>query len=714
MRTRSIWWLAIPAAGLLTFLAYDGGGGDGASSAREPSLGTALGSSDTPFAEGWENLPSMKEPRSEMTVVQYRDDVYAFNGFAPNIKIEPSVERFDAATRTWSVVATTSVALGTAVTHNGIVRVGKDVWLIGGRIGSHPGKVTDAVWIYDLERGTFREGPKLPIPGAGGGAALVDNRIHWFGGLDPLARCDVDRHVVFDLDLPSAGWQDITGVAAMPLPRNHFSTVTVGGLIYAIGGQNSHDGCPHGPRGNVAQVHRFDPATNDWDRLSDLPSVQSHAEPSTFVHEGHIFLVGGQARGDKVMRYLPGKDEWKQVAALPEPLLAPIARIVDGGLMVASGGAPNTANPTAKVRFLPASVSETPEPEAPEPEAPEPEAPEPETPEPETPEPETPEPETPEPETPEPETPEPETPEPETPEPETPEPETPEPETPEPETPEPETPEPETPEPETPEPETPEPPEPETPEPETPVAETPDAPAVPEALEPKALADGESLVSIEAEYHDLTTESTTHRWRHTNRDGASNDASMITTPDYGALSETGADAPMMSYFVRFDRPGTHYVWVRGWGGDKEGEGRGDSLHVGLNGALVPETGELEGFPMSAWHWSRDTRRGAVASLEVPSAGVHALNVWMREDGLAVDKIVVTSDPAFVPAGTGPMHDDGTDASDTPTSMDDSPADADAASGGGSGGGGSIGWLSLVLLLGGRLVAARGWRCREIV
>ena len=107
MRTRSIWWLAIPAAGLLTFLAYDGGGGDDVASVREPSLGTALGASDAPFAQGWEALPSVKKPRSEMSVVQYRDDIYAFNGFAPNIKIEPSVERFDAATRAWSVVAET-------------------------------------------------------------------------------------------------------------------------------------------------------------------------------------------------------------------------------------------------------------------------------------------------------------------------------------------------------------------------------------------------------------------------------------------------------------------------------------------------------------------------------------------------------------------------------------------------------------------------------
>ena len=668
MDARSTWWLAALAAIPLTFYIVKGGVGSGGDDSDapvpEPALGGALGSSDTPFTQDWKSLPPINKPRSEMTVVQYRDDVYAFNGFAPNIRIEPSVERFDAATRTWSVVAQTSVGQGTAMTHNGIVRVGKEVWLIGGRIGSHPGKVTDQVWIYDLESGTFRAGPKLPIPGAGGGAALVNNRIHWFGGLDPLARCDVDRHYLFDLDLPSAGWQNITAVAAMPLPRNHFSTVTLGGLIYAIGGQNGHDGCPGGSGANVAQVHRFDPATNDWQRLSNLPSVQSHAEPSTFVHEGHIYLVGGQEDGDKVLRYDPGNDQWQQVATLPERLLAPIARIVDGGLLLASGGAPNTANPTAKVRFLPASTAEAPEtpeaPEAPEPEAPEPEAPTTGTPETDAPEPEVPTTGTPEPGTPEPEAPATGTPEPET-------------------------------------------PESEAPAVEDPVTEAPDAPTAPEALEPTELTDGESLVSIEAEYHDLTTESATHRWQHTNLDGAGNAASMITTPDYGALSEGGADAPMMSYFLHFDRPGTHYVWVRGWGGELDGESHGDSVHIGLNGEIASGPEGIGGFSTSDWQWSRAVADGAVATLEVPSAGLHALNVWMREDGLAVDKIVVTSDPAFVPAGKGPAHDDGADASSTVPATNDDGTDGNPASGGSGGGG--IGWLALALLFGGRLVAA---------
>ena len=37
-----------------------------------------------------------------------------------------------------------------------------------------------------------------------------------------------------------------------------------------------------------------------------------------------------------------------------------------------------------------------------------------------------------------------------------------------------------------------------------------------------------------------------------------------------------------------------------------------------------------------------------------------VNIWMREDGLAIDKFVITSDPDFVPTGVGPDVTDGTE------------------------------------------------------
>ena len=52
--------------------------------------------------------------------------------------------------------------------------------------------------------------------------------------------------------------------------------------------------------------------------------------------------------------------------------------------------------------------------------------------------------------------------------------------------------------------------------------------------------------------------------------------------------------------------------------------------------------------------------GVVATINVTTLGVHTLNVWMREDGMEFDKIVLTTDINFTPSGTGPAEGIGGD------------------------------------------------------
>ena len=47
--------------------------------------------------------------------------------------------------------------------------------------------------------------------------------------------------------------------------------------------------------------------------------------------------------------------------------------------------------------------------------------------------------------------------------------------------------------------------------------------------------------------------------------------------------------------------------------------------------------------------------GVVAQVNVPSAGVYTVNVWMREDGMIADKLVLTTSAGYTPGGTGPAE-----------------------------------------------------------
>ena len=466
-----------------------------------------LGTTGVALAQNWVSQSDMNVARVEATTVEYGNNIYVFNGFKEGVVIANSVEKYDVATEQWSIVSSTSTGIGNAVTHNGVVRIGTDVWIIGGRVGSHPGRVSDKVWIYNLDDEQWRSGPDLPVRGAAGGAALVNNKVHWFGGLDTAARCDVGNHHVYDLDSPSSGWQDITSNAAMPSPRNHFSTVVVDGIIYAMGGQFGHGGCPGTNTEDSPLVHAFDPNTNDWSRKADMPSENSHSEPGTFVYKGEIYTTGGESTKNKVWKYNPDSNKWTTFETLPEDLIAPVARIIDGRLIVAGGGAPVAQRATDRVH----SILIDNNPPVPQPDPPQEPAPGSDTPE------------------------------------------------------------------------------------------------------------GPSLISMEAEYFDVSTETSSHQWVNVALGNSSNDAAMITTPDQGDLADSTENTPMLSYLVHFNYPGKHYIWVRGLGDtDDAGVGNSDSLQIGLNGTLASTAYRIDQFP-NVWTWSRHTPSDPVASLNVVDA-----------------------------------------------------------------------------------------------
>lgn len=560
---------------------------------------TLLSASFNASAQTWKSLPSMKSVRFEASAVQYKDDIFVFNGFGRGIKIEPTVELFDAGTKNWSRIGSTSVSSGNAVTHNGLVRSGNKVWFIGGRVGSHPGRVSSDVWIYNLDSRSWSRGPKLPVAGAAGGAALVNNKIHWFGGTDSNARCDVSNHFIYDLSQPSAGWQNITSVAAMPNARNHFSTVVHNGLIYAIGGQHGHDGCPGKGAVDVNLVHAFNPKTNKWSARARMPSAQSHTEASTFVYRDAIYVIGGEVNGNKVFRFDPKKNKWDTVLNLPSLIVAPVARVIDNQLIVSSGGSPSFRSPTnltLTTSMQPLLIGgSTPPDVVDEPEV-------------------------------------------------------------------------------------------VIEEPEVIVEEPEVVVEMPEVVvdQPQVVVDApvtnsaeKIVISLEAEYFDTRTGTATHEWVTNNLAGASNDASMITTPDYGALSTSSTDSPSLGYYAHFEYPGQWYLWVRGWGDTDSGEGKSDSLHAGSNSKLASTADKIQNFP-SGWNWSNSTRDGARATINIPTSGIHLVNLWMREDGLSVDKIVLTNDPDYKPSGAGPVQSEGAASATThPTCLSsDSDPDGD--------------------------------------
>ncbi|MHC4583891.1 MAG: hypothetical protein ACYS3N_05140, partial [Planctomycetota bacterium] len=162
----------------------------------------------------------------------------------------------------------------------------------------------------------------------------------------------------------------------------------------------------------------------------------------------------------------------------------------------------------------------------------------------------------------------------------------------------------------------------------------------------------DGIVSVEAEHFDANVEVGGHTWELTGPTGGfTGEFGMhAPNPTHGGHSTNyAANSERLEYEINFVKTGTHYVWILAWGES----GSDDSCHVGLDGEETPDSSQMSGWN-NDYEWNNGRYEfSGVSQFEVSTLGVHTLNLWVREDGLIVDKIVLTTNPDFSLSGNEP-------------------------------------------------------------
>ncbi|HOX08341.1 MAG TPA: hypothetical protein PK280_18245 [Planctomycetota bacterium] len=186
-----------------------------------------------------------------------------------------------------------------------------------------------------------------------------------------------------------------------------------------------------------------------------------------------------------------------------------------------------------------------------------------------------------------------------------------------------------------------------------PVPATPVAPPALTASGAGAFAEKDGLVVMEAENFSACQPGTGA--------GAVAGWARVTVPSgfvgAGALQALPADRKVylrdeqtgarLDYRVAFPKAGSYRIWVRMAMGPDEC----DTVFVGLDGKPPENSQTLRGIS-SKWQWTGTEGRN-IPTVRVPGAGVHVLNLWVRESRLAIDRIILAADPAYTPAEPGP-------------------------------------------------------------
>ncbi|MDX1521043.1 MAG: kelch repeat-containing protein, partial [Anaerolineae bacterium] len=128
-------------------------------------------------------------------------------------------------------------------------------------------------------------------------------------------------------DLRQGRWEL---AAAMPAPaRSEMPAVTIGGFIYVPGGF-----------GGETRLERFDPGSNQWQALADMPAGRHHLMATAY--DDKLYVLGGaQSQSwtptETVWRYDHETDTWETLTSMPEARLAGAAVTLDEKIYVAGG-----------------------------------------------------------------------------------------------------------------------------------------------------------------------------------------------------------------------------------------------------------------------------------------------------------------------------------------------------------------------------------------
>ena len=286
----------------------------------------------------WSTVAAAPIGRAEALHAVVGGKLYVFAGFSGNAGPVARSDVYDPATNTWTRIAD----MPRRLTHAGTAVDGRDVYFAGGYIGTGTGYTqqfgTKEVWRYNVDANAYTRMPDLPVALASGGLVLVGRNLHHFGG-NNASRQDVAVHYVLNLDNPAAGW---VAKRSMPTARSHMGYVTLGGSIYAIGGQKGND------ETLVAQsvVEAYDPATDTWTTKKPMPKGVNHISGSTFVMGGRILTLGGQTGHGSaiadVYAYDPTANTWTSLTPLPSARFSGVAAAINGTIFFTGGSSATT------------------------------------------------------------------------------------------------------------------------------------------------------------------------------------------------------------------------------------------------------------------------------------------------------------------------------------------------------------------------------------
>lgn len=298
----------------------------------------------------WIKLAPIPESSVESTFVTVGDNIYVLGGSPAGDNMTPKgiVLEYDTTTDRWTKKKNMPLPThqAAAAEYHG------KIYLFGGAVqpaSNGPNQFpTSNAWEYDPAADMWRALAPMPTARFGAVAAEAGGKIYVIGGasVHPGAKLmsigsgtphrSLDVNEAYD---PATNqWEK---QSPMPTARNHAAVGVVGGKIYVIGGRLGAANVMEGSNTDV--VERFDPENNSWGALGlRMPIARSGMGWAT--HENRIYIAGGEildahmfAAIRAVEAYDPASNQWTSLPTMPTARHGVIVAAIGNRLYVISG-----------------------------------------------------------------------------------------------------------------------------------------------------------------------------------------------------------------------------------------------------------------------------------------------------------------------------------------------------------------------------------------